>query len=422
MSSDTAPPELDLFGPHFQADPAAWYELAREREPVHYAPKHGWYIVTKAELVREVLRDPQRFSSRVHKHTQPPPEVAEEVARIRAQGWPYQPALGTNDPPNHTRLRALVQRAFTPRSIRWMEPLVRQTAQELAAALPDGADIDLLPAFAEPLPVWAISRVLGLPDSRREDIRRWSVAATASIGGMPDPRTWVEQERVLLHYQQTMAAEIEQIRQHPKEGLLSTLVGAAEQAAPGEEPVPLAQLLTLIRELVVAGNETSGKLILDIVRLVDGKPDEWDRVRADPERARAIVEEALRWASPSQTAFRRTTGEVQLGGVTLPADSILVVSFASANRDEAVYPDAGRFDPDREGLQQHLAFGQGMHACIGNPLARMEGVIAVQVLAEQIESLNVRQPDQLRYNPSFMVRGLQALPVRVTRRHTGTRP
>jgi len=130
--TQTSPPELDLFGPHFQADPTAWYELARQHEPVHYAPKHGWFIITAAELVREVLRDAERFSSRVHKHTQPPPEVADEVAEIRAQGWPYYPALGTNDPPDHTRLRRLVQRAFTPRSIAWMQPLVRQTADELA--------------------------------------------------------------------------------------------------------------------------------------------------------------------------------------------------------------------------------------------------------------------------------------------------
>ncbi len=412
----TAPPELDLFGERFLADPSAWYELARRGEPVHYAAKHDWYVVTASDLVREVLRTPEIYSSRVHKHTQPPAEVADEVAAIRAQGWPYYPALGTNDPPDHTRLRKLVQRAFTARTIAWMQPLIRETAEELAAALPDGTALDFLPAFAEPLPVWAISRVLGLPDSRREDIRRWSVAATASIGGMPDPQAWVENERVLLHYQQTMAAEIEQLRREPRDGLLSTLVEGADHPGDGESPLPLAQLLTLIRELVVAGNETSGKLILDVVRLLDGKPDEWDRVRQDPARATAIVEEALRWASPSQTAFRRTTRDTELGGVSIPAGATLVVSFASANRDETQYRAPDRFDPDREKLNQHLAFGLGMHACVGNPLARMEAVTSVQVLAQQLEALPVLDPAGLRYNASFMVRGLQGLPVRVTRR------
>jgi cytochrome P450 len=408
--------DLDLLGPHFQADPQLVYEQLRTVGAVHHLPRHGWYLVTEAATARAVLRDAELFSSRVHKHTEPPPEVAEEVAKIRAQGWPYMPALGTNDPPDHTKLRKLVQRGFTARSLAWMEPLVRKTAEELAAALRDGAEIDFLKEFAEPLPVWAISRVLGLPESRRDDIRRWSVAAAASIGGMPEPNAWLANERTLLHYQQTMAAEIEAVRRSPREGLLTTLVQAADAPGPGEDPIPMAQLLTLLRELVIAGNETSGKLITEIARLLDTKPDEWDRVRADPARAKLIVEEALRWATPSQTAFRRATRDTELSGVTIPAGSVLVVSFASANRDESVFVDAARFDPDRDGLGQHLAFGLGMHACIGNPLARMEAVIATQVLASHVESLTVQQPAALRYNASFMVRGLVSLPVLVRRR------
>ena len=178
----------------------------------------------------------------------------------------------------------------------------------------------------------------------------------------------------------------------------------------------MAQLLTLLRELVIAGNETSGKLITEMVRLLDTKPDEWDRIRADPDRARLVVEEALRWATPLQTAFRRTTADTSLGGVDIPAGAVLVVSFASANRDEDVYADAARFDPDRHVPEQHLAFGLGRHACIGNPLARMEGVVALQVLAEHVEAMPVIGRGQLRYNASFMVRGLRELPVRVCRR------
>src|SRR5260370_25715731 len=156
---------LDLFGLQFQDNPPAIYEQLRRSGAVHYLPRHGWYLVTTAETAREVLRDAERFSSRVHKHTQPRAEVADEVAQIRAQGWPYTPALGTNDPPDHTRLRRLVQRAFTPRSLAWMEPLVRQTAEELAAALPHRAQLDFLAAFPQPLPVLAISPVLRPPGS-----------------------------------------------------------------------------------------------------------------------------------------------------------------------------------------------------------------------------------------------------------------
>jgi cytochrome P450 len=410
--------DLDLFGAHYQADPARWNTELRAAGPVHWLSRNGWFLVTTDELVREVLRDAVLFSSSVHKHTQPPAEAAERVADIRAQGWPYMPALGTTDAPGHTRLRKLVQRAFTPRSIAWMEPLVRQAAEDLAAELPDGAQLDLVTAFSEALPVWAISKVLGLPDSRRVDIRRWSAAATASIGGMPDPDSWVEHERTLLHFQQTMAAELEDVRRNPREGLLSTLVAAADSPEAGDEPVPMAQLLTLVRELVVAGNETSGRLITEMVRLLDRRPDEWQRIRAEPERARLVVEEALRWATPAQTVFRRAVVDTRLGDVDIPAGSTVVVSLASANRDERAYAAAEEFEPDRTELQQHVAFGLGAHACLGSPLARMEAVIAAQVLVEQLESLAVLDPQDLHYSASFMVRGLLDLPVRVRRRTT----
>ena len=392
------------------------YEQLRGRGAVVHLPEHDWFLVTRADIAREVLRDAGRFSSRVHKHTAPPPEVADEVAAIRSQGWPYSPALGTNDPPDHTRLRRLVQRAFTPRSLAWMQPLVRQTAEELAerparrhrGRLPVGVRRapprlgDLARARAagdaprrHPALVGG-GRGVDRRDARRPDVagqRTDAAALPADDGGRDRGRP-----------------------PDPARGLLTTLVQAADHPEAGEEPIPLAQLLTLLRELVIAGNETSGKLITEIVRLLDTRPDEWARVREDPERARAVVEEALRWSTPSQTAFRRATADTRLDGVDIPAGAVLVVSFASANRDEAVYAEPARFDPDRAGVQQHLAFGLGIHACIGNPLARMEAVTAVQVLAEQVESLSVRSGFDPTYNASFMVRGLVELPVRVSPR------
>ncbi|WP_322751753.1 MULTISPECIES: cytochrome P450 [unclassified Frankia] len=410
-------PGLDLSSPQFLAAPEDWYARMREQAPVCFAPGNGWYVVASAELVREVLRDTATFSSAgLSKHAPPPPEVAEEVAAIRARGWPYVPALGTNDPPRHTQLRKLVNKAFTPRALAWMEPLVRQTADNLAAALPDGEQVDFYTAFAEPLPAWAICRVLGLADSRRGDVRRWTLAATATIGARPDAAGWISTEEDLLDYQQAIAAEVDRCREEPGEGLLSQLVAAAGDLGPGEEPIELAHLLTLVRELLVAGNETTGRLIAAAVYLLDRHPGEWERLRADPQRAGAIVEEALRWSTPAQVAYRRVTRDVRLGGVDIPAGSRLVVSFASANRDSLAFAGPDGFDPDRPGARTHVAFGQGPHMCVGAGLARIEGVTALQVLAEHVDSLAVVNPGQLRYTPSFMVRGLDSLPVIVRRR------
>ncbi|WP_131745721.1 cytochrome P450 [Frankia sp. Cppng1_Ct_nod] len=409
-------PGPDLSSPEFLARPEHWYAIMRVQAPVCLVPGNGWYVVAGAELVRQVLRDTATFSSAgLSKHAPPPPEVADAVAAIRARGWPYVPALGTNDPPRHTQLRKLVNKAFTPRALAWMEPLVRRTAHDLAAALPDGGQVDFYTAFAEPLPAWAICRVLGLDDSRRADVRRWTLAATATIGARPDAEGWIRTEEDLLDYQQTMAAEIERCREQPREGLLSALVSASAEVGHGEEPIGTANLLTVVRELLVAGNETSGRLIAAMVYLLDRRPEEWDRVRADPERARLIVEEALRWSTPTQVAYRRVTRDVRLGGVDIPAEARLVVSFASANRDLLAFGDPDAFDPDRPEVRTHLAFGQGPHMCVGAGLARIEGVTALQVLAEHVKSLDVLDPDNLSYTPSFMVRGLDTLPVTVRR-------
>jgi cytochrome P450 len=412
-------PQLDLFAEDFQQYPFATLALLRERAPVHALAEPGWYIVTTMELAREVITDPARFSNQVSRRTSPPPQVADEVTAIRSQGLPYVPTLLLNDPPAHTRFRRMVQRALTPRALAWMEPLVAGVADELVRGLPDEAAIGFIEAFARPLPVWAISRVLGLPDDRRDDVHRWTDAATATIGAQLAPERWPQVERDLLDYQLTIASELERRRHEPGDDLLSLLAAAAADPGPGEEPLGTAELVSLTRELMVAGNESSLRLLADIVWQLDAEPEEWDRVRADPERARNIVEEAVRLASPSAAVFRRAVRDTTLGGVSVPAGSTLVVSLLSANRDESVFPGGDRFHPDRPAAQRHMAFGQGIHACIGNVLARMEAVHAVRALASHVDRIDVIRDEPLRYLPSLIVRGLVELPVRIRRRQLG---
>jgi cytochrome P450 len=414
--------ELDVDDPQFQHCPYPQLARARAASGVCPVPSRGWYVVTRAELVREALRDTGRFSSQVHKHSQPPPEVADEIAAIRAQGWPYTPALGTNDPPQHTRYRKLINQLFTPRRLSSMQPLVEHTADELARALPDGRVVDFFTAFAQPLPVWAISRIVGLSDEQRSDVQRWTRAATASIGATPSADRWVEHENDLLHMQFTLAAALESHRGTPADTVLGRLAAALEeQVGPDGDPPPtVAVLLTLLRELVVAGNETTARLLTEIVRLLHERPDEWARVRADPDRADLIAEEALRWASPTQSALRRVTRDTTLGGVPLAAGTTLMLSFASANRDDELFGNADAFDPERGELRQHVAFGLGPHMCVGAGLARMELRIAVQTLARYVDALDVVEAQSLTYTQSFTIRGLQALPVTVRRRVAST--
>jgi cytochrome P450 len=167
----------------------------------------------------------------------------------------------------------------------------------------------------------------------------------------------------------------------------------------------------------VAGNETTTKLLTDMVLRLSSRPEQWDRLHADPDRATVMVEEGLRLASPAQGMFRRVTRPVTLGGTELPEGAVVFLSFISANRDEAVFEAPDEFNPDRRNVRHHLSFGQGIHACLGNVLARMEATAVLRELVQRVDRLEVVDPAAVRYLPSFFLRGIPELPVRVHPRH-----
>ncbi len=411
-------PPVDPYADEFQQCPFPSYARLRAQAPVHEVLGQGFYLVTTMPLVREVLHDPATFANSVtsRRRTEPPAEIIEEIEAIRAQGFPYRPALGLNDPPRHTRYRKLVTRAFMPRALQWMDPLVTTAARELVQALPGGGTVDIVQAVAWPLPVYAISRILGLSDDWRQDIARWSDAATASLGSQQlTPERWLQNEKDMIDFQRRLVPELARRRIEPTDDLLSNLVAPD----PGEEGLTDGELVWLVRELVVAGNETTTKLVTDLVLRLHDLPSQWELLRSDKAHASNVVEEGLRLASPAQGMFRRATRPTTLGGVALPEGAILFLSFSSANRDESIFPDPDTFDPSRRTVRQHVAFGQGIHACVGNVLARMEATTLLLELAEQVDRLEVVDPAGVRYLPSFFLRGISRLPVLVHAREDG---
>ena len=411
-------PTLPSVNPHddaFYQDPFPTYALLRSEAPVYEIPDTpGLFFVTTWSLVREALMDPARFSNVMPhaRRTSPPAEVAADVEALRAQGYPYTPALGTNDPPQHTRYRKMVNRAFTVRSLTWMEPLVDEVADTLAAALPNDEVVDIMEAVTIPLPVWAIMRILGLDDKYRDDLRRWSDSSNASLGGKLTADRWIETERDVLEYQQVICRELDDRRENPRDDLLSTLV----QAEPGETPLTNAELVWLVRELIVAGNETTIRALADIILNLDTMPGVWDRLRDDEQFRRGVVEEGIRLAAPVMGLWRKATCDTEIGGVMIPADSTLFLAFSSANRDDSVFEEPDAFDPLRQNVREHLAFGHGIHVCVGAGLARIEAMSALRALADNVSALEVVDRDALRYGPSYGLRGLMGLPVRVRRR------
>ncbi|HLK75612.1 MAG TPA: cytochrome P450 [Streptosporangiaceae bacterium] len=405
-------PHVDPYSDEFQQNPFPAYAALRATAPVYRVPGHGFYLITTHTLIREVLHDPVTYANSVTsaRRTEPPPEIAAEIEKIRAQGFGYQSALGLSDPPRHTRYRKLVQRAFIPRALAWMDPIIADASRELVTALPAPGTVDIVKALAWPVPVYAISRILGLPDSWHEDIGRWSDAATASLGAQPmAPERWLQNERDMIEYQRRISAELDLRRAAPRDDILSVLV----QPDPEEGALTNAELVWFVRELMVAGNETTTKLLTDMVLRLSSRPDQWQRLHADPDRATVMVEEGLRLASPAQGMFRRVTRPVTLGGTPLPEGAVVFLSFISANRDETVFSAPDEFDPDRRNVRHHLSFGQGIHACLGNVLARMEAAAVLRELAEHVDRLEVIEPGAVRYLPSFFLRGIPSLPVRV---------
>jgi cytochrome P450 len=233
---------------------------------------------------------------------------------------------------------------------------------------------------------------------------------------MLTPQRWIEVERDVLDFQRAISAELDERRQQPRTDLLSTLVQGAADAPDGEAPLGNKELVWLVRELLVAGNETTTRTIAEIVLNLDSDPQLWGRIRREPDYVAKVIEEGLRLSSPAIGMFRRVTQDTELGGVVLPQGTTVYLVYGSANRDEQLYPDPDELRPDRPNLRDHVAFGHGIHVCVGAGLARMEAGAVLRSMAEQLDDIRVVGKAELRYLPSYFLHGLRTLPAVVRRR------
>ena len=386
--------------------PHSHYAQMRDAEPVLHLPDLGMYLVTRHDLVLTILRDTTTYSSKFGRATMPlTGDDLTMYEAVVAEGYPRVPTMLTADPPEHTRYRGLVAKAFNIRTIAAMEPFVRRTVVELIEAWGQRETIEFVADFAVPLPVQVIATMLSQPPERYGDIKRWSDANTAGIGTNLSVEGRCAAEREVNEFQRHFEREIDDRRLHPRDDLLSNLVHATID----DRSLALPEILSIISQLMVAGNETTTKLLAEMMRLLGERPDEWQAVRDDPTRIERVVEESLRLSSPTQGIFRITTAAVTLGGVDIPAGARLVMVYGSANRDEAVFDDPDQFCPDRSRLKEQIAFGKGIHFCLGAALSRLEARVALEELSQRIPSFRLAASNDFRYFPSFMLRGLLRL-------------
>ena len=417
--------------------PFPHYAQLREQEPVHRLdgervgrPGRDVYAISTYELVSQVLSDWRTFSSKVGSPgALPPAHLVPKLREIAQAGYERPPTMLTADPPVHTRYRRLVSKAFTPRRVSELAPTIEAILDDLCDAMDARVAagervIDAVPALCVPIPTRTVAASLGVPQERYADFKRWADGSVATIGRDLDDEGWLAAARVVVELQQYFAAELADRQANPRDDLLTDLVRArltpeetAEADLAGAEGAALSmgEMISIVQQLQVAGSETTASLIADMIVMLHDRPDEWQRVKADPARAHGIVEEALRLASPNQGMYRQVTTDTELGGVPLAAGSTLWIMFGSADRDEAAFEHAATMNPDRPHVAQHLAFGRGPHYCIGAPLARLEATIALNSLARRYERIEVVHRDHLRYGASSILRGLEALEVRLHR-------
>jgi len=334
-----------------------------------------------------------------------PAELARVPARPEATRYTRTNML-VRDPPDHTRLRRLVSKAFTPRTVEQLRPRVGAIADELLGAVAGRGEMDLIDEYAFPLPITVISEMLGVPAADRDRFRDWSDAILAAIPPQPVTPAASEALEGLRGY---MEARFEERRRAPADDLITGLVQAEEAG----DKLSREELQGMVYAILLAGYETTAHLIGSGALALLRHPDQLAKLRADPALMPSAVEELLRFCSPAATSTLRYAAEdVVVGGVVIPKGDMVLVVITAANRDPARFPSPDSLDITRAD-NQHLAFGHGIHYCLGAPLARVEGEIAFETLLRRMPDLRLGvSPEALAWRPSFVLRGLASLPVR----------
>ncbi|HWE88849.1 MAG TPA: cytochrome P450 [Pseudonocardiaceae bacterium] len=407
MTDIASPPRMD---DHFIQDPHALYRRLQEERPVAEVitpeQSRAWLITRYAD-VRAALADPRlskdsrQLGELFHRRVEGPQGYLGELS---------QHMLNT-DPPDHARLRTLVNKAFTARRVELLRPRIEAITSVLLDRIAGRDEVDLLDVLAVPLPITVICELLGVPDGDRDDFRRWS--NTLLSVGVP--------EQVFRDAMTSMVGYLTELalskREHPADDMLSALVEARD----AEDRLTEGELISTAFLLLVAGHETTVNLIGNGMLALLRDPDQLAALRADRSLLSGAVEEFLRYEGPLNHATLRFTAEpVTIGGVLIPADEFVIVAVGAANRDPDRYPEPDQLDIGRD-AGGHMAFGHGIHYCLGAPLARLEAQIAFAALLDRFEYLALAvEPDALRWRQSSLIRGLTTLPVRLTPPNQGS--
>jgi cytochrome P450 len=391
--SSIAPFVYDPYTRDFLDDPYRYYAYLRQNDPVHYAEKYGFWLLSRYDDCAAALMDTGTFSSRGG--AGPNLVYLEEVSRV--------------DPPQHRRLHGVIRQAVAPPILRRLREEIPKIATRLVDGFAADGATDLIGAFAQRLPLTVIASLLGVPDDDAPMLKRWGDMKLLSIGGDLEGEQKQAVEDADASWREYFGAQLEQRHAKPRNDFLTTLAAAERDGTLSHE-----ETLAMCSTLMTGGHETTTNLIGNgmLVLLQEEHENLRAKLAATPKLAPKFIEEVLRYEPPVQGLFRLTTKETTVAGMTIPPKRKVQILFASANRDEAYVPDGETFDPFRA-KTKHLSFAMGPHFCIGAKVARLEGEVALQTLFHRLPSLELafdgEAPD---WQEVFMFRGLERLPVR----------
>lgn len=401
-----SPQQFNPFTPQFNLDPHSVYRAARHEQPVFFSPVMNMWVVTRYDDLKTVMKDTKAFSSAgaFSSASVVSPEALHVLGGLDHPVYRY--SLVNTDPPVHTRFRTNFQRAFTPRQVAILEPQIRELTHELLRELRASKRAEVINSFCNQLPLLTICRLMGVPDVDAPDIKRWSTDYIR----LQIPGWSVAEQRTIgqsvLDYYGYMLEVVRHYGRNPAENLISAVIEARQSV---EEPLSDEEIAGLTLNLVLAGHETTAALLGNTLHTVLSQRELWDYLCKHPERAAAAVDEFVRHGGPAFGLYRRTTGDVVLGEVTIPKDSTVFIAYFAGNNDPAQFPDPERLDVERPNAASHVTFGHGIHYCIGAPLAKLELRVVLEELPRTYPSLRLEPNQTLTPVPSFLLRTYQTM-------------